>query len=83
MVSRHETVVRILQVRFQSNHCFGCQLFDLLLQDAHVSALACELFEHRCQQLLASVGIDISKVGAGLLKLVRLLVEAVVRQVHI
>lgn len=82
MVRAHKAVVCIFEVRFESDNGFCCQLFNLSLDVADVSAPCGQLFVYVRQQLLRRVVIAAHKGRVGLLELFRIFVERVVGQVH-
>ena len=82
VVSADEAVVSIFQVRFQGDHRLGCQLFNLPLDVADVTATRGQLFVDIRKQLLRRVVCSIHERGVRLFEFVRVLVEGVVGQVH-
>ena len=83
MVRAHEAVVSIFEVGLESDNGFCCQLFNLSLDVANVSAPCSQLFVYVRQQLLRRVVIAAHKGRVRLLELFGILVERVVGQVHV
>lgn len=83
VISAHEAVIGILQIRFERNNRLGNQVVNLPLEEPCVPPLRLQFLVDTCEELLARVRINISKVLVRTHELVRLFVQAVVGQVHI
>ena len=77
-----KAVVRILEVRLESDHRFGGQLLNLPFQVPDVAALAAQLLEDVREELLRA-GVVVQELGVRLFELLRVLVEREVGKVHV
>ena len=76
-------MVRVLEVRFESNDCLGGQFLDLPLDVAHVTPPLRQLLVDVSEQLLRRVVRHVHEGAIRLLELVRVLVEGVISEVHV
>ena len=70
MVRTYETVIRVFQIRLEGNHRLRCQLVNLPLNMANVSASRRQFFEYVRQKLLRGVISAVHKRSVRLLELV-------------
>ena len=67
-------MIRVFQIRLESDNCFGRQVVDLPFQKAGVAPFLLQLLIDASQQLFAGVGVNVCEVAISQNKFVTLLV---------
>jgi hypothetical protein len=82
MILRHKRVVGAPEIGLQCDDCLGGHLLNLQFYYLNILAFALKPLVNIGQKLFASIGCHISEVVASKPKLVRVLVQVVIGQVH-
>ena len=75
MVSTHEAVISVFQIGLKGDNRLGCELLNLSLDMADVTAAGGQLLVYVTEQLFTGVVPAIHERGVWLLKLIRVFIQ--------